>query len=242
MYFSDVNINNYIKSYLEEALRELGIENYAFAIINKKNTAEISIISNVKEWFEFYTKNTLQHIDPIVIKALNTIVPFPWDENIMINIGLKLPKIFDMVKKYSITTGCTFMVHDYKNNLALLTLMDDCFSSKEFGNLFKNNKDKLQGLLITTHDKLMTLYTDNQSKELKENKTMFSVRENEVLYWSSLGKTYQETAMILGIKLSTVKFHMGNIVKKLGVMNAKHAIRLGVEFGLIKSDTTQRKG
>uniref|UniRef100_UPI00384ACE79 helix-turn-helix transcriptional regulator n=1 Tax=Brenneria izbisi TaxID=2939450 RepID=UPI00384ACE79 len=63
---------------------------------------------------------------------------------------------------------------------------------------------------------------------------MFSHRENEILYWASMGKTYPEIAMILDIKISTVKFHIGNVVKKLGVLNAKHAIRLGVELQLIK--------
>ncbi|MEX5714683.1 LuxR C-terminal-related transcriptional regulator [Serratia ureilytica] len=31
-----------------------------------------------------------------------------------------------------------------------------------------------------------------------------------------MGKTYQETAMILGIKTGTIKYHMSNVVKKLG--------------------------
>ncbi|WP_222409740.1 LuxR C-terminal-related transcriptional regulator, partial [Yersinia aldovae] len=41
-------------------------------------------------------------------------------------------------------------------------------------------------------------------------------------------------SIILGIKRSTVKFHIGNVVRKLGVLNAKHAIRLGIELQLIK--------
>ncbi|MEW7002261.1 helix-turn-helix transcriptional regulator [Serratia marcescens] len=49
-----------------------------------------------------------------------------------------------------------------------------------------------------------------------------------------MGKTYQETAMILGIKTGTIKFHMSNVVKKLGVTNARHAVRLGMELRLIK--------
>ncbi|WP_252317991.1 MULTISPECIES: LuxR C-terminal-related transcriptional regulator [Symbiopectobacterium] len=35
-----------------------------------------------------------------------------------------------------------------------------------------------------------------------------------MLYWTSVGKTYQEMGIILGIKVRTVKFHMLNIVKK----------------------------
>jgi LuxR family quorum-sensing system transcriptional regulator ExpR len=40
-------------------------------------------------------------------------------------------------------------------------------------------------------------------------------------------ETYQEIAIILDVKARTIKFHIGNIVKKMGVTNAKHAIRLG---------------
>ncbi|MGL9750687.1 MAG: helix-turn-helix transcriptional regulator [Symbiopectobacterium sp.] len=40
-----------------------------------------------------------------------------------------------------------------------------------------------------------------------------------------MGKSYQEIAIILAIKLTTVKYHMGNAVKKLCVNNAKHAIK-----------------
>ena len=55
-----------------------------------------------------------------------------------------------------------------------------------------------------------------------------------MLYWASMGKTYAETADIAGISVSTVKFHIRNVVVKLGVSNARQAIRLGVELDLIR--------
>jgi LuxR family quorum-sensing system transcriptional regulator ExpR len=51
------------------------------------------------------------------------------------------------------------------------------------------------------------------------------------------GETYQEIAIILDVKARTIKFHIGNIVKKMGVTNAKHAIRLGAEWQLVKPIT-----
>ncbi|HEN3643903.1 TPA: helix-turn-helix transcriptional regulator, partial [Yersinia enterocolitica] len=63
---------------------------------------------------------------------------------------------------------------------------------------------------------------------------IFSKRENEIIYWASVGKSYQEIALILGIQSTTVKHHMGKVVKKLGVTNAKHAIGLAVELQLIR--------
>lgn len=61
-----------------------------------------------------------------------------------------------------------------------------------------------------------------------------SPRENEILYWVSIGRTYQDIAKILGIKQGTIKFHMGNIVKKPGVSSSKHTIKLATEFKMIQ--------
>ena len=86
---------------------------------------------------------------------------------------------------------------------------------------------------------MLGLYHKNSNKNNELNgyggeREIFSPRENEILYWASVGKTYSEVSIILGIKRSTVKFHIGNVVRKLGVLNAKHAIRLGIELKLIK--------
>ncbi len=70
----------------------------------------------------------------------------------------------------------------------------------------------------------------SQAKPPIEKTKPFSRRENEVIYWVSMGKTYPEIAMILGIKIVTVKFHMGNLLKKLGVYSVKQAIRICHEF------------
>lgn len=60
-------------------------------------------------------------------------------------------------------------------------------------------------------------------------------RESEVLHWVSAGKTYWEISVILGIKECTVKFHIGNVVRKLDVCSAKQAIRASVELEFSQS-------
>lgn len=155
----------------------------------------------------------------------------------MINANLKLSKVFSIGKKYEIINGYTFVLHDNLNNLATLSILIDKENEIIIKEDIERDKDKLQMLLILAHDKLTTLYRDINAVTLKNNKKneeLFSKRENDVLYWSSMGKTYKEITLILGIKLTTVKFHMGNAVKKLGVINAKQAIRLSTEMKLIK--------
>jgi LuxR family quorum-sensing system transcriptional regulator ExpR len=124
--------------------------------------------------------------------------------------------------------------------MATLSISNGNDDSIDFDESIEVNKEKIQMLLIMTHDKMLRLHNKKISKDKglyskKKTKEIFSPRENEILYWASVGKTYSEISIILGIKRSTVKFHIGNVVRKLGVLNAKHAIRLGIELQLIKS-------
>ena len=52
-------------------------------------------------------------------------------------------------------------------------------------------------------------------------------REREVYHWMCEGKTYPETAIILGMKPRTVHKHVERIFRKLGVENRLQAERLG---------------
>ncbi|MCO7512414.1 LuxR family transcriptional regulator [Serratia fonticola] len=238
LFSGDNGVNYAIKNYLDRKLAAFGNFKYAYIIINKKNPMNIFVISNYpSEWAEIYIANNYQHIDPVVLSALQRVSPFSWDENISINSLVNFSKIFNISKNYDIINGYTFVLHDNNNNIAMLSIMMDNMGIADIEDEIKYKKADLQLLLITVHEKVTSLYqevTQHKHHNTSSEKDLFSERENEILYWASVGKTYQEIALILGVKISTVKFHMGNVVKKLGVINAKHAIRMGVELQLIK--------
>lgn len=124
-FFSDEIINTSIKNKLETELSEYNNIKYAYAIMNKNNPTNFSIISNRTEWFEFYIKNNYQFIDPVLITASHRITPFTWDKDLTISSGIKLPKIFVMAKNYNILNGYTFVLHDNNHNLVVLSIMLD---------------------------------------------------------------------------------------------------------------------
>jgi LuxR family transcriptional regulator, quorum-sensing system regulator ExpR len=68
-----------------------------------------------------------------------------------------------------------------------------------------------------------------------ERPNVLTPRETEVLSWSSLGKTYNEVALLTSMTSHTVKFHMTNIFAKLDVTNGKSAVRRALELGYIRS-------
>lgn len=236
-FFSNQVINSSIKDYLERKLLQFSNVKYAYAIMSKRNPADFSIISNRPEWFQVYIENNFQFIDPVLITALYRVSPFSWDENIMLNKGVKVPKLFDMARNHNIINGYTFVLHDHNNNLVVLSIMLDEHCDDNIEEVIQMNKGKLQMLLINAHEKLTALYQEQATKtdfDEMNTREIFSKRENEIIYWASVGKSYQEIALILGIKLTTVKYHIGNAVKKLGVTNMKHAIRLSMELQLIR--------
>lgn len=241
-FFDNAIINEKMKLIIERNLQHYKNIKYAYAIMSKKNPARFSVISNRKKWFETYTKNNFQFIDPVLITALSRLTPFSWDENVVLSHGIKVPKLFNLASKHNIHSGYTFVLHDYNNNLAVLSLIIDEDCDDRIEEVILADREHLQMVLNTIHEKLTSLY---QGQRIKPNdhdnstREILSPRENEIIFWASMGKTYQEIATILNIKLTTVKYHASNVVKKLGVINIKHAIRLGVELQLIKPNSSE---
>ncbi|WP_339096931.1 helix-turn-helix transcriptional regulator [Pectobacterium brasiliense] len=236
LFSSSEIISRVIKGHFNENLDHYDGVKFSFMVLNKKNPSEMIIISSYPdEWVNLYKENKYQHIDPVVLASFNKISPFSWEKSLVINTRLQLAKIFDLSKKYNIINGYTFVLHDHGDNLAMLSIIVDSSYPDDVDTFIEEKKDTFQMLLIDAYEKIISLCREMiENKKQLNNKKIFSQRENEILYWASMGKTYLEVAIILGIKTSTVKFHIGNVVKKLGVLNAKHAIRLGVELQLIK--------
>lgn len=63
---------------------------------------------------------------------------------------------------------------------------------------------------------------------------ILSAKEKDILRWMAHGKGNWEIANILGITVSTVKFHVGNIMKKLDAVNRAQAVAVATQKGLIE--------
>lgn len=239
-YFDNESINEDIRNYIQRRIKSYGDLRYSYLVMNKKTPLHPTIISNYPlDWVKKYKKNSYHLIDPVILTAKDKVAPFAWDDNSVINKKSTDSAVFKLAREYNIINGYTFVLHDNSNNMATLSISNGSDDSIYFDESIETNKEKIQMLLIFTHEKMLGLYHNstekNESGSNKIERDIFSPRENEILYWASVGKTYSEISIILGIKRSTVKFHIGNVVRKLGVLNAKHAIRLGIELKLIKS-------
>lgn len=67
-----------------------------------------------------------------------------------------------------------------------------------------------------------------------ESPEQLTERETEVLKMVALGKANKEIARLMDISEKTVKFHVGNILSKLGVASRTQAALYAASIGLVK--------
>nr|WP_244987267.1 LuxR family transcriptional regulator [Winslowiella toletana] len=216
---------------MEKTLLQERKYKFGYFIINKRDLTDICIINNHSEWFDLYAEFSHQMIDPVVVRSLSRIEDFRWNKGITALSN----KVMLQAKEYNINSGHTFILHDYKNNLVLLSIFNDMHIKKEP----LLNKEKIFSLLVKTHQEILSLY-ENLEGNFKDSINI-TKRESEVLCLVSTGKTYKEVSMTTGIHVATVKFHMGNIVKKLGAVNARHAIKLASDLKLVIFPVEQKQ-
>ncbi len=71
---------------------------------------------------------------------------------------------------------------------------------------------------------------------------LLSPKEKEVLKWIVQGKCSSHIGSLMGITERTVKYHVGNILRKLHAENRAHAAVIAVEKGLLKKTRLSKNG
>lgn len=224
-YYNDTRINALIQNELNKFFEDYNGIIYAYAIMNKKDPSQMRIINNNPAWFDIYLERKYQFIDPVIIRALRCVEDFFWENKVILSGGYNLTRIFNESSEHNIYQGQTFPLHDYLNNLVVLSII----SQEDSGVDMEKNRSHFMHFLIQLHQKTLNLY----SKVDQKKNVFLSPRERQILKWVSAGKTYDEVSVILSITERTVKFHMSNAMKKLGVNNARHAVKLGMELRLL---------
>jgi LuxR family transcriptional regulator, transcriptional regulator of spore coat protein len=97
------------------------------------------------------------------------------------------------------------------------------------GRTFENDPPKTWGLYLGRPDDRLG----------PMERGMLSPRELDALTWAAKGKTYWETARILGIAYASVHSHINSLKLKLNAVNVTHAVARGYELGLIELRTAE---
>ncbi|PWC09436.1 helix-turn-helix transcriptional regulator [Brenneria corticis] len=231
-------MNGEICLFIKRKLKCVGNVWFSYFMMSKTSTSQPYIISNYPEaWMDEYLRKEMFLSDPIISASLTRITPFSWDDNDIVTFRVKNQDVFVSSVQHNISTGYTFVLHDHDNNVATLSIANH-LDETNFEKCMKNHENDLQMLLVNVHEKVMAYQRVVKDKaKLPDNarNTLLSPRETEVLSLVSSGRTYKEVSHILGISEVTVKFHINNSVRKLDVINSRHAITKALELNLFTS-------
>jgi len=172
---------------------------------------------------DFYQRGQLLSLSKRRIK------PFFWsDENILAPAAEAVPVPGPCAP---VGEGASFIVHGNQGFYSILNLCS-FGEHQQFRERVLANKSELQMLLVSVYDEALESGATSLAPVVRE--TVLTPRETEVLSWTSLGKTYNEIALLVSMSPRTVKFHMKNIFSKLNVTNGKSAIRKALQLGYIR--------
>jgi DNA-binding CsgD family transcriptional regulator len=93
----------------------------------------------------------------------------------------------------------------------------------------------ITGDLLAVGHNFMRIYNIQvgQPKATAEERAKLTPREWDCLRTLAQGYREAEVAEVTGITKSTVRFHLDNVVHKLGCKNRAHALALAAQLGLL---------
>ncbi len=169
------------------------------------------------DWLAVSREYAIDVKSPVLREAPRRHAPFAWRElSELPNLTDHDRQVWQIAAAWGWTDGFVVPVHGPSGYLTTISM-----ASMENGLDYRPKaRARLQMLALLTHQRLRALDAPNTPPDLRE---MLTPRELECLRWIACGKTDVDIGVILGISVVTVRFHVDNILRKLGAANRAQA-------------------
>jgi DNA-binding CsgD family transcriptional regulator len=139
-------------------------------------------------------------------------------------------RITELLRGLGITTMLGVPLHLPKGQIAVLTWAGSRDASE-----LQELLGRITGDLLAVGHNFMRIYNVQvgQPKATDEERARLTPREWDCLRTLAQGYRDAEVAEVTGISRSTVRFHLENVVQKLGCKNRVQALALAAQLGLL---------
>ena len=232
--------NRPLQPVMKSIVAELGFDSFMYGMSadpspTRRETRTFVWTTLPREWVVLYGRRGYIEVDPRVTQTYNRNVPFVWDATEYRGDPQCRDFLADAAR-YGVASGVAISFRDPDHGRVLvavdsrITPMDDArrqFVAMKLGEIVL--------LAMSFHDFFMAHLVDYEPS-LMVRVASLSPRETQCLEMAANGMTSVDIAIKLGIKPRTANFHFGKIVTKLGVLNRKEAIAIGIARGLIRTN------
>ena len=223
---------------MEEIIKELGFDSFMYGMSadpkpTRRDTRSFVWTTLPREWVKLYGERGYIEVDPRVTKTYNRNVPFLWDAA-EFQIDTMCRDFLKDAARYGVCSGVAISFRDPDHGRVLVAINSTVTPVDEERRQFVTKQlGELVLLAMSFHDFFMAHLVDYEPS-LMVRVAPLSARQVQCLELAANGMTSEDIAIKLGIKPRTANFHFGKIKDKLGVLNRKEAIAMGIARGLIR--------
>jgi DNA-binding CsgD family transcriptional regulator len=182
------------------------------------------------EWVNHYQSRRYQDIDPVVVSARTSPLPFFWSEQSLGNRASKEQRrFFGEATEFGIKCGLTVPIHDSQTGMATVTFISDRNPT-----LLRRDVEAHRQLLHLASIYFHVHAGQKLDAAAKIDQPRLSPREVACLQWVVRGKSMWEIGEILSISRRTVVFHLENAKRKLDAVTLPQAVALALQKRLIE--------
>ena len=212
--------------------RSLGFEHFIFGYrtpISLTHPTQFILSGYPRAWREQYDKNSYLAIDPVIARALGTILPFDWEE--LDKGDPRVAQLFREAAEHGLRYGFSVPVHGGHGEGGVLSLaraqppLPEALAERQ--RLFQ----QAQWFSAVLQTKLRRLVLQETVPDATRPLTR---RERDCLRLAAEGQSAQDIARTLRIAERTVVFHLNHAEEKLGAKRRQHAVARGVALGQIE--------
>lgn len=168
--------------------------------------------------------------DPVLQRLKHRSAPVVYDQSTYVE-G-RAADLWEEQAVYGYRTGISMVLHLPGGRHFLMGVDRSADLPSDDGRVTRMVAD-LQLLAVHAQDAAVRLLLDEAQRRL--DLPRLTVREREVLHWTSEGKSAWEVGVILGMSEHTVNFHLRNLMTKLDVTSKHQAVLKALSLGLISS-------
>jgi len=196
--------------------------------VSLKRPCQIILSGYPKPWRTRYDDCGYLGIDPVVRRALGSVLPFGWDE-----LELDSPQtrqLFTEAAEHGLRHGFSVPVHGAHGESALFSFArpEPLPAAEERSELFR----RTNWLTALLHERLRAVVYAGAG--VPDERQRLTPREQQCLMRAAEGLSAPVIGREMHISEHTVNFHLGNAETKLGARSRRNAVARAVALGEIE--------
>jgi len=220
-----------VESACRQVAQALGFEHFIFGFrtpISLTHPCQFILSGYPRAWREHYDKNSYLAIDPVITRALTTILPFSWDE--LDKGDPRVARLFEEAAQHGLCHGFSVPVHGGHGEGGVLSLARPQPPLPQEAGERQHLFQQAQWFAAVLQTKLRGFVHEEADAPTRP----LTPREHDCLRLAAEGHSAQDIARVLSIAERTVVFHLNHAEEKLGATRRQQAVARGVALGQIE--------